>query len=471
MNPTRAAAWRSLRFRFALWVAGLLLISLAAFGSFVYWSLARGLNTALDDSLQLSGAQVIAAVNIENGRFEFEDVALNREDAPRLDVRDLTIRLLSPAGEVLNAQGEYTGLPVSPASLAAARAQQPFFETVVPADARAAVRMYSAPVVENAAVIAIVQVAQTLEPIERTLQRLRQALLLGIPGLILLAAGGGYLLAARALAPIDQLTRTARRIAADPETLSARLNLPATDEVGRLAQTFDEMLAQLEASFRRERQFTADASHELRTPLAAMQAILSVMRQQRRTPDDYEAALADLAAETDRLRTLAEDLLHLARNGSRQATARTVIDLSTLLLDVGDSLRPLAEAKGLTLVGSVPGALQVVGDHDELIRLFVNLLDNAIKYTQHGGITVQGTRAGGIISIAITDSGVGIPAEHLRRVFDRFYRVDAARALAGTGLGLAIALQIARAHGGSIAVASVPSQGTTFTVRLPAVAK
>jgi signal transduction histidine kinase/DNA-binding LacI/PurR family transcriptional regulator len=225
----------------------------------------------------------------------------------------------------------------------------------------------------------------------------------------------------------------------------------------------------LDESFRRERQFTADASHELRTPLAAMQAILSVVREKHRTAEAYEQALADLTEETDRLRGIVENLLHLARSDAAPAPVRESVDLTTLLHDVTDSLRALAEAKGLTLTCAAPDDLTVCGDSDGLIRLFLNLLDNAIKYSEQGEIIVQAELdlAGPLIRVKVTDTGLGIAAEHLPRIFNRFYRVDASRSSRGAGLGLTIALDIARAHGGTIEAVSTPGVGTTFTVLLP----
>jgi len=225
----------------------------------------------------------------------------------------------------------------------------------------------------------------------------------------------------------------------------------------------------LDESFRRERQFTADASHELRTPLAAMQAILSVIRQKPRIAEEYEQALADLAEETDRLRGIVENLLHLARSDAAPEPVRESVDLTTLLHDVTDSLRALAEAKGLTLTCLALDGLTVCGDSDDLIRLFLNLLDNAIKYSEQGEIVVRAELdlIGPLIRVTITDMGLGIAAEHLPRIFNRFYRVDASRSTQGAGLGLTIALDIARAHGGTIEAGSTLGVGTTFTVLLP----
>jgi signal transduction histidine kinase len=283
---------------------------------------------------------------------------------------------------------------------------------------------------------------------------------------LIFAALGGFFLSARALRPVDQITRTAQKIAGGND-LSARLNLPDTgDEISRLAATFDAMLARLEDAFRRERQFTADASHELRTPLAAMQAILGVVRQGKRPVGEYRQAMDDLTEETDRLRGLTEDLMRLARGEEEAGLSHEQVAFSNLLTDVVDSLRPLADEKGLVLHCQVPKDLTLTGDMDALIRLFVNLLDNAIKYTEHGEITVTASIKGSEIIVDVIDTGIGIPPEHLPRIFDRFYRVDPARSAGGAGLGLAIARQIAEAHGGRLEVRSAPGAGSTFTVLL-----
>lgn len=470
-TPAALLAWlraqrKTIRVRFALWIAALLLGALLAFGALVYIIMARSLYGAIDDSLQLSVAQAVAAVNIENGRLTLSDSIPETSSLARLRDRGLTIRVLNARGQVLQAAGPYHDLPIDATSIAAAIRGQTTLATRIDSSQDEHIRLISAPIAENNTVIGVMQVAQSADSVDDTLQQLLAALLLSIPLLMGVAMTGGYLLAARALAPIDAMTTMARYISA--RDLHARLNIPATDdEVGRLAATFDAMLARLDDSFQRERRFTADASHELRTPLAAMQTILGVMRSQRRTPEDYEQALDDLSSETHRLRALVEDLLRLARGNTNQAGTRALVDLSTLLNDVTEIVSPLAEAKGVTMTCAVPPNLVVIGDGDDLIRLALNLCDNAVKYTDHGAIMVSAEAQADSICIEVRDSGVGIAPEHLPHLFDRFYRVDAARAAGGNGLGLAIAQEIARAHGGVITVSSAPDAGATFTVQLP----
>ena len=226
------------------------------------------------------------------------------------------------------------------------------------------------------------------------------------------------------------------------------------------------MLGRLQSSFIRERQFTADASHELRTPLTAMLAILDAVRTKQRTPEEYEVALADLAKESERLRTLTENMLRLAQTSNPKPVGHEATDLSMLLRDVTDSLRPLAESKGITMNCDIAADVMVRGDNDDLIRLFVNLLENAVKYTQRGGISVSASVVGGFAIVAVRDSGIGIPAADLPYVFDRFYRVEKSRSEGSAGLGLAIALEIVRSHGGTMNVRSEEGKGTTFEVQL-----
>jgi len=460
--------WPSLfRVRFGLWVAGLLLAALAAFGTLVYFSLERGLLQAVDDSLRLSASQTLTAVEYENGRLSLGDSAPPETGVAGLVGRDLTIRVMDLDGRLIQALGEFKGWPVSAASLAAIALEQPWFETITDAPEHTPVRFYSVPIIQQGQLVGAIQIALNLGDVQFTLRRLLQALLLGGPVLVVLAALGGYALAARALSPIDHITRTVRHIA-DGSDLSARLNLPVVnDEVGRLAATFDQMLARLDGAFRRERQFTADASHELRTPLAAMQAILSVIRTEPRTAADYAQALADLNEETDRLTGLVEDLLSLARRDGPDAHLTEPVDIADLLTDITSSLEPLAEAKGLALTCTAPANLCLLGDRDQLIRLFVNLVDNAIKYTDQGSVSVAASVEAAQIVVVVADTGIGIPPEHQPHLFDRFYRVDAARSARGAGLGLAIAHMIAETHHGQITVTSQVGRGACFRVELP----
>lgn len=452
----------TLRVRFALWTASLFFIVLTGFSLYVYGSMERGLHAYVDDTLTLNASQIIANLNIEEDRLVLSEHFPEEPENTDLRERGYTIRILSPQEETLQSFGLYQDLlpQVSLSNFS------PFFSTIRDPETEARIRVYTMPVIEEGHFVAIIQVAQSFEDIEIALQRLLLTLLISVPLLVVISGLGGYWLVARALRPIDRITSTARRISA--EDLSARLNLPDTnDEVGRLASTFDNMLSRLDESFQRERQFTTDASHELRTPLTAMQAVLGMIREKPRSPSEYEEALEDISEEVDRLRTLTENLLHLARNESKGEPIFESMNLSTLLEDVSDSMHPLLEAKGLALRRNIQPNLFMQGDSDDLIRLFVNLLDNAVKFTEHGEISIVAGQRNGTINVAVKDTGIGIDAKDLPYIFDRFYRSGLARTKRGGGLGLSIAKNIVKRHQGKIEVISTVNQGSVFKVNFP----
>lgn len=455
----------TLRGRFALWLTVLILAFLAAFGVTVYLTFSSSLYNEVDDTLSLSAEQVRASLYEDNGTIQMlvpDPDAAHLAEFNAFTQRGLTLMVLAADGGILESVGPYSHKPV-PVSLSLL---QPQFLTISETDQSDRIRAYILPVTQGGQLLGWIQSLQNLGSTEETLDRLRTVLLIGTGVLSLLAGFAGYFLAGRALTPIGEITETARRIST--EDLSARLNLPDTgDEVSRLASTFDEMLTRIESGFAREHQFTADASHELRTPLTAMRTILSFVRDGERSPQEYRQAMDDLAEETDRLQILVESLLQLARGERGLELQHDEIELNHLLEDIADSLRPLAEKKDLTLSCDLPDSLLISGDTDQLIRLIVNLLDNAIKYTQAGTIRLSAHEEAEQAVIEVADTGIGIPAEHLSNIFKRFYRVDAARSSGGAGLGLSIARQIVQAHGGRMDVQSEVGQGTTFTVYLP----
>ena len=459
---------KTLRVRFALWVAGLLLAALVTFGIFVYFIVSHQLSSSIDDSLRLSASQTVAGLDVVDGRVVYSDsLSDNSSNATDLRERGLTIILFDPDGQVIQSFGSYRDLPLADERLNAARNQQSSLSTLTDLGSNNPVRLLTEPVIENGSFVGVLQVAQSLSGVQSALHSLLVVMMLGGPLLIVIAGFGGFFLAARALSPIDKITRTADRISGS--NLSARLALPETDdEAGRLAHTFDSMLSRLDSSFRRQQQFTADASHELRTPLTTVETILGVIRERRRTIEDYQQAMDDIGEETERMRNLMENLLQLARSDSDPSIILEQVDLMIILKDVLETVRPLAEVKELSLTYNLPDGLTLLGDRDNLIRLFVNLLDNAVKYTGRGGIAVEAQVVNEKVRVSVSDTGVGIPAEHLPHIFDRFYRVEKSRVSRGSGLGLAIAMDIAQAHLGTIEVQSKVDVGTTLTVFLPA---
>jgi heavy metal sensor kinase len=309
-----------------------------------------------------------------------------------------------------------------------------------------------------------------LEEVDRELAMLLTSLLLAGVAAVVVAGGWGYFMARTALGPMDRLRRSTDEITAS--RLDRRLPvLNSDDELGRLTETVNAMIARLERSFAEIRRFTADASHELRTPLTVIRTEAEVALSKPLDPGDCQNLLGSILEECERLTRLTEQLLALAREDAETGCpAPQPLDLSVVVQGVVEDMRPLADARGLQLRVDVNGAVPIHGDALRLRQVFLNVVDNAIKYTPSGGeVAVLIGRRDREAVVTVRDSGVGIPPEHLPRVFERFYRVDKGRSReqGGTGLGLSIAQSIVAAHGGRIELTSAGGEGTTCTVTLP----
>jgi heavy metal sensor kinase len=361
-------------------------------------------------------------------------------------------------------------LHLSPKALKNAAQGHPTFETVEGL-ARYPVRILTVPVVRAGRVVNLIQVGMSLENSYWSRHRFLLAMTAVLPFALFLAGGGGWLLARRALGPVDRMAEAARRIST--ENLAERLaDSGAGDELSRLAQTLNEMLGRLENSFRQIRQFSADASHELQTPLTILKGEIEVALRSPRSLEEYQRILKSALEEIDRLAGLAEGLLHLARAdaGVLRMDRRTV-DLARLVEEVYEQGKVLAGARAITLSLGRMEPVSVQGDGERLKRALLNLLDNGIKYTPAGGhLTLSLERTGEEARLEVKDTGIGLSTEEQDRVFERFYRSAEARSSGegGAGLGLCIARSIVEAHGGRIEVKSSPGLGSTFTVVLPA---
>ena len=310
-----------------------------------------------------------------------------------------------------------------------------------------------------------------LKEADAELALLARVLVAAVPLALLASALVAYLLARKALAPVEALRRSTEAITVD--RLHERLPVPnPDDELGKLASTVNAMIERLERSFAEVRRFTADASHELRTPLTAIRVEVEAVLDRAATTEEYRGLAGSVLEECGRMARLTDQLLALAREDAGVANPDPVpVDLRELVGEVADALRPVVEARRLKLAAELMAGVVVRGDPVRLRQVAMNLIDNAAKYTPEGGsVRVAVGRADGLAVFTVADTGEGIAAEHLPRVFDRFYRVDKARSreMGGTGLGLAIAKSIVTAHGGQIELTSTIGVGTTATVVLPA---
>jgi len=313
----------------------------------------------------------------------------------------------------------------------------------------------------------LVTVAEDRSQVNSSLRILVMALIAGLPCVLSLAVAGGWLLATRALSPIDKMVTKAGEISAD--RLHERLPIEnPRDELGRLATVFNETLTRLEDAFDRLRRFTADASHELRTPLTALRSVGEVGLRQGSDPADV---IGSMLEETDKLALLVDNLLMLARADAGRLKLHTErADLAALVKEVVDWVRVLAEEKRQSLDIEVRQPVTATMDRMTIRQAILNLLDNAVKYAPEDGrivVTVGKTTAGHAY-IAVTDNGPGIATEHHEKIFERFYRVDKerSRTQGGTGLGLAIARKAVESNGGRIELESEPGKGSTFRIIL-----
>ena len=456
---------RSIRLRLTLWYVLLLAVILAAFSTGIYLTLRQNLYGNLDDSIETRANDLLAVM-----RYDGERPTLSgRIPSDNPNQGEQFVRVFDLAGEPTFDNSTPEGdIPVDRGAVGAALAGKTVTRTVDVSDET--IRVRTLPIEPDGQISGVLEVGRSEGDVGDTLRTLLLVLGIAYPVTLALASFGGAFLAGRALSPIDKLTRLARRVSA--KDLSQRLNLRLPDdEVGRLARTFDEMIARLDDAFRRQRQFTADASHELRTPLTAIKGQVEVALRRRRDAAAYREVLQAINEEVDRLIRLVGSLLTLARADAGQIPiALETVSLPELVAGAVEQVDPVAKQRDIELSASAGPAVTLQADEDLLLQLLLNLLDNAIKHTPAGGRVTVGWRVNGRqVELWVRDTGVGIAGEHLAHIFDRFYRVDKARSRAegGVGLGLSICRWIAEAHGGHISVRSAPGQGSTFTAGLP----
>lgn len=311
-----------------------------------------------------------------------------------------------------------------------------------------------------------IRVSRSNNTVERSLDQLQLVMLLAVPAFLGLAVFGSYFLAKLALRPIDRITETAISLGAG--NLFRRITgIDSRDEVGRLAGAFNGMLARLEESFQREKQFTSDASHELRTPVSVIMAYAENLTAH--APDSETAEQADaILLESRRMHSIIAQLLALTRGyeGKYQLSLEE-INLKEMVSDVLAELTEKAAASGVALIEQVPPRIQLSADQSLMTQLLLNLVENGIKYGKLGGtVAVSALEQDGHILLTIQDDGIGIGEADLPHIFDRFYRADQARDRSGSGLGLSIVKWIVELHGWSIQTASQAGIGTRFTIQI-----
>ncbi|TAK35989.1 MAG: HAMP domain-containing histidine kinase [Chloroflexota bacterium] len=459
----------SIRLRLALWYTAVLGGTLVIFSLLLYLLMLRHLIDEGDANIASRAQHIASTVRVETAAPS----TVQRVELPPIDAFEspgIYVQVVQTNGTVVAHSDNLGGqeLPGDERAFAVAHAGHGVFYTAIVAGEQ--VRVYVEPLVASGRVIGFVQVGRSHAEAYVVLDRLR----LGLAGVgmvsLLLAGAIAWAVAGGALRPIASMTQTARAIALS-RGFSRRLGVTTSrDELGQLSRTFNEMLASLEEAYATQQRFIADASHELRTPLTAVRANLELLdRQGADLPGSERQALITAATgEADRMARLVADLLSLARADAGQKLRMRPIELDRLLLEVYGDARLLA--KGLTMAIREIDEASLLGDPDRLKQLILILVDNAIRYTPAGGEVGLSLRKDGATAVLeVSDTGIGISAQDMPHVFERFFRADRARArdAAGTGLGLAIAKWIIEEHGGDITVESELGKGSTFAVRLP----
>ncbi|HEY1717052.1 MAG TPA: ATP-binding protein [Verrucomicrobiae bacterium] len=462
---------RSISFRLVAWYAGLLAGIFLLLCALLYLDLRHFLENQLRES-QARRARQIANTLLVHVKQTSESYAANQTaDWYDPEINDRFIRITRADGTLIYASGvpkdgsfdpaEVPTLPPSAQTEFSRKLKLPGGKTLLVA----ALNFKSS---GNPAYL--VEFGVLLDPVETMLNHLLLQLALGLPLAIIIIAGGGYLLLRRALTPVEQIARAAERIT--QHNLSERLPVAHTgDELERLSISLNRMITRLDDAFQNSKRFVADASHDLRTPLTILRGELENFAEDARLDSEMRERAASLLEEVVHLGKIVEQLFTLSRLDSGEAqTEWTRFDLTELAQTTAEQMNLLAEDKGISISCDVGQPVSVKGNRVRLKQVVVNLLDNAIKYTpEKGAIQLRVHGVNGHAVLEVKDNGIGIPADALPHVFERFYRVDQARSAdsESAGLGLSIVKAICIAHGAEVEAQSAVGTGSCFRVKLP----
>lgn len=479
----------SIRFKLTLWYVLILGILLISFSTFLYFTLSNSLHRDVDNKLRSLAELIAAESSSPLSKFGFGSIDQALELSLDLKPIGKFIQVLDESGKIGRRSENLKNvqLPVSLQTLKNATQGIVTFETHRVGNLP--LRIITYPVKENHHITRIIQIASSLEDVEEALNKLFLILLITVPSALVVASLGGQFLARKALKPVDQITHTARVITT--KNLNQRIEpLKVKDEISRLVDTFNDMISRLDQSFNQIKQFTADASHELKTPLTILKGEVEVALRRERTPSEYIQILESNLEEINRMSKIVDDLLWLSKADIGEIKIqKEEVNLTALIQELVDQMSLLAQSKRIqiqTVHHNGSEEIRIYGDALRMRELFLNLIDNGIKYTEEGGeITIHlqketslqneemiGSSDGrkiGFAKVTISDTGIGISKEDQRKIFNRFYRVDKARSRdqGGSGLGLSICKWIVEAHQGEIEVESEPGKGSSFIVKLP----
>jgi len=458
----------SIRWRLTLWFSLILCAILGLSGTIHYVLLQRNLTSQLDDTSRAYSTRVHGTLSPQEVPEPLNYNVIHSKLPPINEFASpgTYIQLIDRNGNVVvksDNLGEQE-LPVNPALIEKGFAGNVAIQTVAAGDG-AKLRIMVSPLYLQGQTL-LLEVAQSSNYIDSAMSQVRWVLIASVLVALALTTILGGVIVRGALSPVSQITQTANRIETSPD-LSRRVGYSGPmDEIGQLATTFDHMIERLDRAFQSQKKFVADASHELRSPLTVIRGNLDLLRRNLGKRDRQESLRA-LEAETTRMVKIVDDLLFLAEVDSGQLGQQEIVTLKEILVGELERVRPLAKSRQFVVHRSED--LVVRGDAQRLKQLIGNLVDNAIRHTpEDGTISLSLFRDGDWACLEVSDTGIGIERRHLPHIFNRFYRVDAARSRSkgGAGLGLALVKEIAEQHGGKVEVTSEPDRGSTFTVWL-----
>lgn len=453
----------SISLRLGIWYAGLSVLGFALFGIAMWFVLTSSMLAWKDRTLQMRATRVQAALATMS----------RRDDAAMIKRLNEVVGLL-PEGELIRV-ARNDGQPLFPRDVASHTSRLPLSSCPIPSlrdvfVGREKYRQMCMPALYAGDTVYVVAPSPLLE--DRILLRnFTYGLLRTIPFILLLSGVGGYVLSRRALRPVDLLIAEAKTIT--PDNLTRRLTVSAADDqLRRLAMEWNGLLSRIHSAMSQVAQFTADASHELRTPVAYIRATAEYSLGLPSLDDETREGLCAIVDEARLMSDLLENLLTLARLDMTPGSLRSeTADVGSVIAEVAEYFRPAVNQKeqALTVMPTDAVRASVCMSALHLRRILTVILDNAVKYTPVRGRITVACNMHETVDVVVADSGIGIAAEHLGRIFDRFYRVDQSRTdvTEGVGLGLSIAKLIAELYGARIDVVSSVGQGTTVTMRLP----
>jgi heavy metal sensor kinase len=458
-----------IKWKLTIWYGGILAVILVIFSCGVYVYFKNSLEMSIDVKIKSIAEVLASSMTEEHGGNVFGNFERYLENVLGKKPKGKFIQIIDSSGKIGAKMNdiETDAIPTRFNTTERALKGEIVYETIEDANPR--LRMITMPILDNKKITSIVQVGSSLADFDETMRKLLIIMIIGIPTSISVAIIVGYFMAKKSLKPVDQIRKAAVKISSS--NLDERIDIKGRkDELGRLAETFNAMIARLKDSFQRINQFSIDVSHELKTPLTILKGETEVALRKDRDNEEYVDLLQSNLEEIDRMARIIDDLLLLSKADIQDMKLNIEnISLRDLVADVCVSMEIFANNKEISLIVNELADVRLAGDELKLRRMLLNIMENGIKYTPKGGVVnVSSYTTNGYVCIDVKDSGIGISGDDIKYIFDRFYRADRSRKReSGSGLGLSISKWIAEAHKGVIEVASQPSKGSQFLIKLP----